>query len=156
MTDRRTERIANYTRHEHANSYAVETAGLKELVFGKKNKKYGKTTEEKVVDLQELNLALLHRVKKLETTIMAEERTWKAMEKVTDKIIDKVADHQEQLMYLHDRARKEAIKLDELTKTMRQITQLLVGIQAWQKQTQDHIADLQKVLLRIPGLRAKN
>ena len=58
MTDRRTERIANYTRHEHANSYAVETAGLKEFVFGKKNKKYGKTTEEKVVDLQESNLAL--------------------------------------------------------------------------------------------------
>jgi len=129
----------------------VETAGLKELVFGKKNKKYGKTTEEKVVDLQELNLALLHRVQNLETTIMAEERTWKATDRVTNRITDRVVEHQDQLVYLHDRAREDAIKLVELTKNVRQITQLLVGIQAWQKQAQDHIADLQKVLLRIPG-----
>ena len=62
MTDQRTERVAGYMRHEHANSYAVETGGLKELVFGNKR---GQSRQELTEALSELQ----DRVQTLEHTL---------------------------------------------------------------------------------------
>ena len=62
MTDQGTERVAGYMRHEHANSYAVETGGLKELVFGNKR---GQSRQELTEALSELQ----DRVQTLEHTL---------------------------------------------------------------------------------------
>ena len=131
MTDPRTERMAGYIRHEHANSYTVDTGGIKELVAkitGNNKNKYGRSTEHKVVDLQILSAQLAERVTNLENRMLHNE---------------------DQLVYLQDRARQDAMKSADLSKNVREITQLLVGIQAWQKQTQ-------KVLLKIIDPRAVN
>lgn len=45
MTDRRTERVAGYMRHEHANSYAVETGGWTDM-FSNKRKQNDKQLRE--------------------------------------------------------------------------------------------------------------
>ena len=101
----------------------MDTGGIKELyakITGK-NTKYGRSTEQKVLDLQTLSVQLA----------------------------DRVRHNEDQLVFLQDRAHQEAIKSAELTKNVREITRILDGIQAWQKQTQE-------VLLKITGLRAVN
>ena len=60
MTDRRTERVAGYMRHEHANSYAVETGGLKELVFGNKRGQSRQELTEALSELQDRVQTLEH------------------------------------------------------------------------------------------------
>jgi hypothetical protein len=131
---------------EHANSYTVDTGGIKELVAkitGKNKNKYGRSTEHKVVDLQILAVELAERVGRLENSMMLTDKGLNATEKLTNRVLH----NEEQLMFLQDRARQDAMKMQDLSKNVREITHLLVNIQAWQKQTQKALA----VLLQNSG-----
>ena len=132
MTDRRTERVAGYMRHEHANSYAVETGGLKELVFGNKR---GQSRQELTEALSELQ----NRVQKLEHMLGTHIIT-----------IDKLTEN------LHERVREMKVEhnnlsvrvLGSLTHELQRLQEFVEEQRAFNKQSAGAMDAMSALILR--------
>ena len=139
MTDRRTERVAGYIRHEQirheqirANSYAVETGGLKELVFGNKR---GQSRQELTEALSELQ----NRVQKLEHMLGTHIIT-----------IDKLTEN------LHERVREMKVEhnnlsvrvLGPLTQQLQELQKFVEEQRAFNKQSALTIDTMKDLILK--------
>ena len=113
---------------EHANSYTVDTGGLKQIIANITGDKHYRSTAQKVVDLQQLALQLKERV-----------RISEAKHK---KLVAHVHDLQEYL-----KTQQEYFKTQQTSEaTSQRAIHVLQTIAAKQE---DQIRDLQRVVLRI-------
>ena len=157
MADRRTERMAGYIRHEHANSFAVDTGGLKELVFGNKPSQSRQELTEAVSHLQK-RVTLLEsssdrnavRTSHIEESqARAHEsasRTIYALHKEVEHLEEQVRQQTKQYNKWYIEMHAQLLKIEEFVKEQ----------QAMNKHSAGAIDAIQKVVLRIPGLRVQN
>ena len=150
MTDRRTERVAGYMRHEHANSYAVETGGLKELVFGNKRGQSRQELTEALSELQDRVQTLEHM---LGTHIIIINKLTENLQEQVDK---NKADHTDEVSKLHERVREMKVEhnklsvrvLGPLTHELQELQQFVKEQRAFNKQSAGAIDAMSALILK--------
>ena len=113
---------------EHANSYTVDTSGIRRLVANITGDKHYRSTAQKVVDLQQLAL----------------------------RLNDEVHGLQERERELQDRVRQNEAKHTELYVHVHNLQEYLKQQQTIDANQTEAIRALQKVVLKIPGNRVEN
>ena len=165
MTDPRIEHMDGYIKHEHANSYAVETAGLKDLVFGNKRSQSRQELTEAVPHLQDRVTSLIRDIDRNAVhSSTFEETTTKGFEtagKTIEGLYGQVQTLHKEVEYLQEQVRQQNKQYTNLyVQVHGQLTPKLQGFVKEQEALNLHTARaidaIQKVVLRIPGLRVQN
>ena len=124
MTDRRTERVAGYMRHEHANSYAVETGGWTDM-FSNKRKQHNRRLQE--LSRQNVLEVMGHSLSKLQDRVQTLEHMLgthiliinKLTENLQEQVDKNKADHTDEVSKLHERVREMKVEHNKLADAMK-------------------------------------
>ena len=147
MTDRRTERVAGYIRHEHANSYAVETGGWTDMFSNKRkqtNKQLQETSRQQLLEVMGHSLSKLQdRVQKLEHLLESASRTIYPLHKEVEYLQEQVRQQTKQYNKWYVEMYKQLLKIEEFVKEQQDMNKHSAGT----------IDAIQKVVLKIPGVK---